>query len=370
MLKDAKKAQDNSEEEVLQTSEETQQTSDNYMSPFRRSREQSIGLAIKTGKKTPKNELDKVHYQNYKVKKLSAKVAKDQEKSKLKPLSMRTMSLKNNPKYGENPNSKAYIKSLSAQAQPTAFQNFAGQFMNSFSKNKPISTKNMNNTLREQRLKLLQDESFLQKNAKLSQFIFSQNRDSILKNQIEQMNKENELRRSKVKPNMNDVYGKATKANAFKFEKNKNEVKNSNNNNYNNNNDSDYYEDGDYDERDNTLRMVNKMPNFKDAKQPEVFKQSDVVKNKEVKSVDLSAKIEKPVELSARIDQSGNLNTKFEKIDESGEDEPDAVVRKLAINKEESTIDWDEMDREEEQYKITLDLQKKLRSILGLKNNF
>ncbi|CAF0821134.1 unnamed protein product [Brachionus calyciflorus] len=313
-------------------------TPDTYMSPFRRAREKSLSLSFKSNKENKKNEQENDQYQNYKAQKLSAKKILDKNEktqvksSAFKPLSMRTLALRNNPMYGSNMNQMSFLNTLSAQnpqVQPTSFVNFGAQFMTQMGRMKVGNNpKRLNNTLREQRIKLLEDESFLRKNSKLSQFIFSKNRDAILMNQIEQMNRENEARLNKinkVKSKQNDFYRKPTKANSFKFVKNeevKEEVKEN-------------HEEGEEEEEESETLRLKQSPRLTTAP---VFVQSEQAQAKEVK---LSGKITDAVKLE--------------------EVKPERVsIKKLAINKPGSLIDWDEMDREEEEFQRTLELKKKL----------
>lgn len=361
------------------------------MSPFRRAREKSLSLALKKGNYSLRNELDKEYYQNYKVQKLSAKVAAERkntkpEKESLRPLSMRTLALKNNPIYGSNPNSLAYINSLSAHGpsrfKSNAFSNYGSAFafnpIQQMSRMRDVSLKDPNrnsNMLRDQRLKMLEDEDFLRTNNRLGKFIYSKNKDSLPIDQMNPINRGNNFqrfnpysnmigndflnRRTNAFPNEN-FFAKPTKTNFFKFEKpeqkdTKNEIENESEEEY-------YYEYED--EPETQVKVVNKLPNFQEkvttttiestvqttttAPVLEIFKQND----------DSNKRLVELIKEDLKED---------EKIGKKKPKKPN--VRKLSANKNNGAklIDWDEIQEEDEEYEKTINLQNALKSFLNSK---
>lgn len=345
------------------------------MSPFRRAREKSLTLALKKGNYSLRNELDKEYYQNYKVKKLSAKVAVDQKRerakeAKLRPLSMRTLALKNNPIYGSNPNSVAFLQSLSAHGpsrmHPSSFSGYGNAYafnpVQQMSRLRDQSLRDPNrntNMLRDQRIKLLEDNDFLKTNSRLGQFIFSKNRDSLSFNPMNQMPREHDFRRQRFNPYptmRENHFARPTKTNFFKFEKPEEKKVEQEDIEY-------YYEYED--EPETQIKVVNKLPNFEDVTTtttttttekskttttttaPEIFQQSD----------ESNQRLAELIREDLRED---------EKIDKRKPKK--SSVRRLSMsNNETKLIDWDEIEKEDKEYEKTVNLQNALKSFLNSK---
>lgn len=213
-----------------------------YWSSFRKIRENT--LAHKNADSTnPEsfNDLFLDMTENFKTKKLSAKrkpLPGDltlAQNGQLRPLSLRTIQQKNNPTF-VNPystNSFSNYRPLSAKlpfmsaqqmydqqqqmaqmaqmAQMYQMQQYAPQMIPQMQPQMPVSTRGkpnyfqseafnnnprrLNNTLREQRIKLLEDEEFLNAHPKIGQFIYSKNQEALMKKMQEQTESQKNSRR-------------------------------------------------------------------------------------------------------------------------------------------------------------------------------
>lgn len=382
-------------------------TSDTYMSPFRRAREKSLGLALKKGNYSLRNELDKEYYQNYKVQKLSAKVAADRniaekksKKESLRPLSMRTLALKNNPIYGNNPNSVAYINSLSAHGpsrfKSNSFPNYGSAFafnpIQQMSRMRDVSLKDPSrnsNMLRDQRLKMLEDEEFLRMNGRLGKFIYSKNRESVPMDRMNPIGPANNFMNPRFNPYSNmggndymnrrinsyqneNFFSKPTKTNFFKFEKpeemdmekeSETESKQNSNVESENNSEEEYYYDYE-DEPETQIKVVNKLPNFQEK-----------VSTTTIESIVQTTTTAPNLEIFQQTDDSTQRLVDLikddliqdEKIEQKKTRKPS--VRKLSANKNNGTklVDWDEIQEDDEEYEKTINLQNALKSFLNSK---